>query len=225
MATTRLISKLEAGQPATLNIYGTSLSFHLAPLLRDALVARYGELITVQNMGISGRASRTGLQELENRVLSRAPDALLVEFAVNDAHSYDNHPEETLDRGITLEESRRNLETLIDHVQRALPDCEIILQTMNPTYDSPRNDALGASRRSQLEAFYQGYRDVAVARGLKLIDNHRFWQTLRSDDAARFEALVPDGVHPSPTAIRTVLVPHLLEELGVETTKTFHGAT
>lgn len=214
---TRLIQRLEAGEKTILTIYGTSLSFHLAPLLRDALVARYGDLITVQNMGLSGKASRSGLQELESRVLDKAPDTLLVEFAVNDAHSYDNYPDATLDKGIDLEECRHNLEALIDRVQSALPNCEIILQTMNPTYDVPTSDALGGSRRPQLETFYQSYRDVAAARGLKLIDNTLFWQKLQREDAAHFEALIPDGVHPSPGAIRTVLVPHLLAELGVDT--------
>lgn len=216
MDKTKLIERLEEGLTTTLVIYGTSLSFHLAPLLRATLTERFGEAITVVNSGLSAKASRSGLHELDKRVIKHQPDALLIEFAVNDAYSYEEFPGETLDKGIGLAESRRNLEILITRTQEALPGCEILVQTMNPTYDSAKHGGFAGSRRSQLTAFYQAYRDVALAQGLKLIDNTAMWEALRLNDATRFEELVPDGVHPTPTAIRTVLVPFLLGQLGVE---------
>jgi acyl-CoA thioesterase-1 len=213
--TTQFIRNLEAGLHQTVVLYGTSLSYHLAPLLRDTLTSRYGELITIVNSGLSGKASRSGLRELEAKVLKHKPDALLIEFATNDSHDYSHYKGETIELGITLEESQANLETLIDNAQSALPNCEIILQTMNPTYDSPLSDAMGGSKRAALPEYFQGYRGVAMARGLKLIDNYEMWQALREADESRFKELIPDGVHPTPAAIRSVLVPHLLAELGL----------
>jgi alpha-L-rhamnosidase/acyl-CoA thioesterase-1 len=212
---TQFIRNLEAGLHQTVVLYGTSLSYHLAPLLRDSLTSRYGELITIVNSGLSGKASRSGLRELEAKVLRHKPDALFLEFATNDSHDYSDYKGETIELGITPEESRSNLETLIESVQDQLPACEIILQTMNPTYDSPLSDSLGGSKRAALPEYFQGYRRVALARGLKLIDNYQIWQTLRDTDETRFKELIPDGVHPTPAAIRSVLVPHLLAELGL----------
>ncbi len=207
------IQMLEHGSSQTLCIYGTSLSFHLGPHLRDALKAQFGELIMVVNSAMSGCASRSGLQELKNRVLDHAPDVLLMEFAVNDSHTYFHSPD-ALDAGIALEESRGNLGELLDIIQVALPSCEVILQTMNPAWDSPEG-RLPASNRPELETFYEQYREVARARGLQLIDNYPVWQAIQTQDPKRFERLIPDGVHPTPEAVKTVLVPHLLTQWGL----------
>lgn len=216
MNKTQLIDSLDSGESCTLVVYGTSLSFHVAPLLRTALVGHFGDRVTVVNSGLSAKASRTGLAELEQKVLKHQPDALLLEFAVNDAYSYEEFSEGTLDKGITLEESRANLEKLIEQVQMALPQCEILLQTMNPTYDAQGSEAYAGSRRQQLEQFYESYRAVAAEKGLRLIDNHLMWKRLQHEEPERFKELVPDGAHPTPAAIRSVLLPHLLHELGVE---------
>lgn len=213
----RFIQKLENAIPRKLAVFGTSLSFHLAPHLRDALTARFGDLIAVHNAGLSARASRSALDELETKVLNFAPDALMLEFAVNDAYNYENFPDDTRDKGISLAESRANLETLVARVQRALPACEILILTMNPAHDAPHNDNRSGSRRSELTAFYQSYRNVAREKGLALIDCHRFWSDLRAQDEARFQTLIPDGVHPTPTAIKEVLVPFLAREIGFDT--------
>jgi lysophospholipase L1-like esterase len=212
---TQLIQSLESGLPRTLVVYGTSLSFHLAPLLRNALTSHYGDLTNVVNSGMSAKASRTGLAELESKVIRHHPDTLLLEFAVNDAYSYEEFPQGTLDKGITLQESRDNLEEIIERVQVALPRCEIILQTTNPTYDAPGSEACAGSRRPELGRFYEVVREVAVERGLRLIDNYAMWKTLQVEEPERFKELVPDGAHPNPAAIRSVLLPHLMKELGV----------
>jgi acyl-CoA thioesterase-1 len=208
------IQMLEYGSPQILCVYGTSLSFHLGPHLRDALKARFGELVTIINSGMSGCASRSGLQEVKKRVLDHAPDALLMEFAVNDSHTYFHSPE-ALDAGITLEESRVNLEEILDIVKVALPSCEVILQTMNPAWDSPQGN-MPAHNRPELENFYEQYREVAKARGLQLMDNYPFWLEIQANDPTKFEHLIPDGVHPTPEAIKSALVPHLLAQWGLD---------
>ena len=210
---TRLIQRMRAGEPQTLVVYGTSLSHGLTPLLRDALVERFGSLSTVINAGLPGRASRTGLLELEARVLVHRPDALLLEFAVNDAHNYWHEPQ-GVDHGITPEEGRANLERIVDWVTNFLPQCEIILQTMNPAWDPEGGPAGPATCRPELEAHYEGYRQFAATRGLRLLDNHAFWSDILLRTPQWFEELVPDGVHPTPAALREVLIPHLVWQLG-----------
>jgi len=210
----QLIQSLAEGEKQTLAVFGTSLSYHIAPVLRMGLQSQFGELVSVVNSGLSGRASRTGLASLYNRVLLHQPDALLMEWAVNDAHDYTHEPD-ALDAGISLSESRANLNTLISGVQTALPDCEILLWTTNATFDAPGSSMRGASARPELEGYYHVVREVASARGLTLLDAENFWNSLRQRDEDEFRALIPDGVHPTPRALRQHLVPFLMDELGV----------
>lgn len=213
-SSSRLAANLLAGQPQKLVVYGTSLTYNSALVLRDALKARFGDLITVVNSGQSGRASRTGLALLDEKVIAEKPDTVLIEFAVNDSHTYFHEPD-ALDAGIDQPESERNLEALIERIQAALPDCEIIVQTMNPAWDPPDNERKPGTNRAELEEFYEGYRRVARRHGLQLIDNHALWSEIQEQDSTRFALYVPDGVHPTPSAIREVQVPHVVRELGL----------
>lgn len=207
----RFVARLEKGEPQKLVVFGTSLSFHLAPILRLSLQKRFGEQAQVINSGLSGKASRTALTLLGEKVLKHSPDALLMEWAVNDAHSYFHEPD-ALDAGISLEESQGNLNGLINRVNVALPCCEILLWTTNPAFDAPSSSSQAGSARAQLEGFYQGVRAVASARGLTLIDAEKFWNSLRSRDEELFRTLVPDGVHPTPSALREHLVPFIEQQ-------------
>jgi lysophospholipase L1-like esterase len=210
----RLVANLLAGKSQKLVVYGTSLTYNSALLLREALQARFGNLITVVNSGQSGRASRTGLALLDEKVIAQQPDAILIEFAVNDSHTYFHEPD-ALDAGIDQAESERNLETIIQRIQAALPECEIIIQTMNPAWDPADNDRKPGTNRAELEEFYEGYRRVAAQHGLRLIDNHVIWREVQEEDPDRFALYVPDGVHPTPAAIREVQVPSVLRGLGL----------
>ena len=211
---TQIVQNLLERKQQKLAVYGTSLSYHLAPVLRMKLQSHFEGLIAVVNSGLSGRASRTGLASLYDRVLRHQPDTLLLEWAINDAHDYSHEPD-ALDAGITQAESRSNLNTLISGILTELPSCEIVLWTTNPTFDAPGSSMRGASTRPQLEGYYQGVREVASARRLRLIDAENFWDSLRQCDESEFRALIPDGVHPTPHALRQHLVPFIWDEFGV----------
>lgn len=214
MSRLNFIEGLEKEENQRVVAFGTSLSFHLAPILRAFLQRRYGERVEVVNAGLSGKASRTALEVLEFQVLRRAPDALLTEWAINDAHSYLHEPQ-ARDAGISVQESRANLEALVARVQDALPGCEIMVMTTNPTFDAPGSTSQAGTARPELEAYYQGVREVATARGLTLIDGEKFWSSLRAGDEALFRFLVPDGVHPTPLALREHFVPFIEGPLGI----------
>ncbi len=212
--TSRFGTNLLAGKTQTISIFGTSLSYHLAPVLRSALHARFGEFASVVNAGMSGRASRSGLELLDEKVIKHSPDTVLIEFAINDAHDYQHEPGGT-DQGISSLESRENLDMLATRIRKALPETEIILWTTNATVDVEGSSMRGGSARPDLEGYYQGVRFVASARGLRLIDAEKFWDSTQASIGEEFRALIPDGVHPTPKALREYLVPFLLCELGV----------
>ena len=203
--------RLERTEPSILTVFGTSLSYHLSPILRSALQLRVGQLATVVNSGMAGCASRTALAQLEEKVIKHQPDTILMEWAINDAHDFQHDPH-SLDSGITEGESRSNLETLVARIQQVLPSTEIILWTTNSTFDVEGSTMRGREARPDIENYYQGVRDVASARGLRLIDAEKFWDSTRERMGEEFLALIPDGVHPTPKALREYLVPFLLDE-------------
>lgn len=64
-----------------------------------------------------------------------------------------------------------------------------------------------------LDAYYEGYRVVARKRRLPLIDHHARWCALRDEDRARFQAYVPDGVHPEAAGGAAITFPGVLAAL------------
>ena len=101
------VQALAAGQPQTVVTYGTSLTAGGAWVaqLKQALDQRFPRLVTVINSGQGGMWSKWGVDNLDARVISKKPDAVFIEFAINDAFlKYETHPAD----------ARKNLETMID---------------------------------------------------------------------------------------------------------------
>jgi lysophospholipase L1-like esterase len=198
----RLVSNLKAGKKQTVVTYGTSLTAGGAWVkdLDNALQEKYPGLATVINSGQGYKWSTWGVENLDSRVISKKPDTVLIEFAMNDAF---------LDYNTSIEQARANLNTMIDRILAAKPDTEIILMTMNP----PRGIHL--SRRPKVADYYQMYRDVAKERKLMLIDNDANWEPI-SKDKALFLKYVPDMIHPSPEGSTKFTTPQILKSLGVQ---------
>lgn len=190
------LANLKAGRTQTIVTYGTSLTAggQWVQDLRAWLEQDYPGLATVINRGMGGKASNTALAELDEQVLAQRPDTVFLEFAVNDASNYQ---EGNMDHGISPEKSRANLNMLVDRIKQFNPGTEIILQTMNPAWDAP-NGNRSASRRPLLAQYYEGWREVAKDRGLRLIDHYPLWLHLQNTDIETFVSYIPDGVHPAP---------------------------
>jgi lysophospholipase L1-like esterase len=203
-----LVYKLSHGQAQTVVVYGTSLTQGGAwvGLMQSWLTATYPGPLTIVNSGQGGRASNTGLASLDTLVLANNPDTVFIEFAVNDA--YTGYAANDLDYGITLARSASNLNAMIDRIHTVRPSAEIIIQTMNSAWDAP-SGYLSAKLRTNLPAYYQGYRNVAQDRGILLIDHYTNWVSLQTTNAALFQAYVPDGVHPSYDGCAAIILPEL----------------
>jgi lysophospholipase L1-like esterase len=198
-----LLDNLQAGRAQKIVVYGTSLTE--GGRWPDDLSVWLNELhpgqVTLINSGLSGKASNTALANLETKVIAHAPDVVFIEFTVNDA--FTAYTQADLDLGITPEKSQDNLNRMIDAILKAKPGTEIILQTMNPAWDAP-NGNKSSSKRPDLAAYYEGYRKIAAARHLLLIDHYANWNRLLTTDPASFQSYVPDGVHPTPVASTAV---------------------
>jgi acyl-CoA thioesterase-1 len=211
------IKRLEAGEKITIVTMGTSLTggqWRWPDVMMVGWLNRdYTGQVTLFNEGVGASASSvgpgnnaalSGLGKLP-AVLAHKPDVVFIEFAVNDAY---------LPYKISLEDSKKNLNTLIDGILEANPKTEIILQTMNTVKDKPGQGANGgASQRPKLDDYVDASRQVAKTRSLRLVDHYPNWQKLMRDDPAGFDKLVPDGVHPEAGAHWEMLLPELKHAL------------
>lgn len=195
-----LVKNLDAGKKQHIVCYGTSLTAGGAWVkqLEAALNKRYPGLVAITNSGGSGMASDWGVANLDAKVIKFKPDAVFIEFGVNDSATL---------KKISVETGRKNLEQMIDRIQKSNPACQVILMTMDPATGVP------LTRRHDLEAYYQNYRDVAKDRGLLLIDLYVPWKALLDKDPKTFADYVPDGVHPTPKGAETIITPGILAAL------------
>lgn len=205
MRTHPLISRLAAGRPQRIGFYGTSLTAGGAwvPQITGVLTERFPGLLATFNGAEPGMHSRWGVENLDARVLAHAPDALFIEFSVNDACAR---------FGISVAEARSNLEDMIGRVLAQNPDCAVILQVMNPVLDRPAGHD---GHRPELAAYQESCRAVARERGLLCIDHMTAWTELLKRNEAQFRAWVPDGLHPQAEGYQCVVLPELRRALGV----------
>ena len=214
-AASPFIERLDAGTPQKVVVYGTSLTAGGAWVgqLSSGLNAQYPGQITWVNSGMSGRASNSGVANLSERVLAHNPDVVFLEFAIND--SFTAYATTDIDYNITPRKSIDNLEAMIDAIRAARPDCEIILQTMNPAWNAPNGNQSG-SIRPNIATYYQGYRDVAADRGLTIVDNYTVWNVLRANEQSRFESYIADGTHPNSSGYQQLVTSAIRSLLGAE---------
>lgn len=205
-AEARFITNLEAHKPQHIVIFGTSLSKGGAWVtqMKEALDARFPGLVTLTNGAKGGQNSRWGVANVEANVIAAKPDVVFVEFTINDSVARFDLP---------LEESRRNLETIIDRIHHALPDCEIILQLMNPAVGKKPGES---SYRRDQEKYQQIYRDVGRERRLLVIDHTIAWNALLAKEGeAAFLKYVHDGVHSSAEGYKRFVTPTILKAIGL----------
>ena len=211
----RFIAALRAGKKITIVTMGTSLTGGAwrwpDVMMNDWLNKEWPGQVTLCNEGVGASASShlgfsvnsqpsSGLGKL-NAVIARRPDVVFIEFGTNDAYlPYKN----------SVEDSKKNLNTMVDEIRAANPATEIIVQTMNSCMEAlPPGRGKHASERPQVAAYFQGYREVAQARGLLLVDHYPNWLKIMTHDLPRFDRFVPDRLHPRAAGYQQVLLPEL----------------
>ena len=201
------ISALEEGKEQTIVCYGTSLTEqgYWVAGLGEALNNRWPGKATVVNSGMSGKNSAVGLANVQDKVVSKSPDAVIIEFSMNDAA-------DSLNTGKTperaLADAEANLKEIINAIKTAHPSCEIILQTMNPYVKAPGSNL---SNRTGLEEHVNMYRRVAQEEGYLLIDNWPLWQQVLAQGEDKYLSLVPDGVHPGVFGSKRITLYNILK--------------
>ena len=210
----RFVQNLAAGKTQTIVMMGTSLTDGAAWVsqLQNLLDQRYPKLAKIVNLGRGASSTaeppgRCGLDMIKE-VVAAKPDTVFIEYGMNDCY---------LPYKISLEQSEKNLNAILDTILKANPHAEIILQTMNSTKDYTEKNAgwAHATNRPKLAEYYQLYRDIAKKRNLRLIDHYHAWFSIMNDTPARFDELVPDRIHPNAKGATEVIMPTLKKELGI----------
>jgi len=196
----RLARRLAQGQAAHLLVYGTSLTAGGAwpEQVHQLIEARYPGKLTLTNSGAGGKWSQWGLENLDERVIAKAPDTVLIEFGINDAF---------LTYATSVEQARRNLELMMARIRKTLPACEIILMTMNQPTLSHAED------RPKFSDYMTMYRSIATTQHVPLIDLLPGWQRLYHADSPTWNALVPDGIHPNADGNARMTTPGIMHAL------------
>ena len=200
----QLATHLKSGSTQRVVTYGTSLTAlpwsTWARDIQNTLDKQYPGQVEMINSAKGGMWSTWGVENLDERVIAKKPDTVIIEFGINDAY---------LEYETSVEKARKNLEDMIDRILASNGGCEIILMTMNPPVD------VHLARRPNIDGYYEMYRDVAAERGLLLIDLHVAWMGILESDRGLFDRYVPDGIHPGVEGCAKVIAPAVLEALGL----------
>ena len=200
-----LSRNLEKGTDQTLVVYGTSVESNKNGRL---WVDRMSEMLDntssgrlkYYNSGRSGQNSRWALQNLKDSVLSRNPDAVILEFSTNDAVGR---------FGISVNECRENTEKMISEIRRHNPECQVILLTV---CGYPLGK--GALSRRHIEEYTDVYRKIAKENGLLLIDIASFMNRIGTEfgvDSVRYYQY--DGIHTTYEGGMELFCPKVYKEL------------
>jgi hypothetical protein len=160
--------------------------------------------VTVVNVGVGGSSSdnadpaMSGMKTQLPKALTENPDVLFIEFATNDSFT---------PFSITQQQSKENLNTILDQLQQRNPKLQVVIMTMDNVAGAP------GEARPDIAAYFQGYREVAAARGAVLVDNYPNWLALFKSDPARWHSYVPDGIHPTLTGVEAVMIPQVIATL------------
>ena len=191
-----IIPRLMEGQNLNIAAIGTSLSAtgfsSWFSQIGAWLNSQYSGKVTLDDEAIAGSYSASGINVQLPTALANNPDAVFIEFSVNDSCN------------ISLQESCDNLQTMINQVNTWAgvhnKTVDIVVQTMNN---------VPGSTRPNLAEYYQGYRDVAAANHVLLIDNYPNWLNLYNTNPSLWTAYVPDGVHPSASGSQNLILPEI----------------
>ncbi len=210
LKTSTFTRKLAGGTPQRIVLFGTSLTAEGAWVaqMQSVVDSAYPGLATWINSGGLGKASDWGVTNLQTKVIDQNPDVVFIEFSVNDAAVVLN---------VSRAQALANLATIVNGIRAARPNCQIILQVMNPV---DRRDTDTYSPRPNLAQYQQDYRNFAASNGLQCIDHMPAFQALLDEGSDSYRLYVPDGLHPSTEGFARYLTPVLLQAIGLAPTST-----
>lgn len=210
-AQSQLVKDLKKGKDRTLVVYGTCVAkLGGGPIwvqeVSNILNKKYSNHLTVLNRSGSGRSSEWATYNIKDSVLVNNPDIVLIEFAAND-------PVQRFD--ISPEQSKKNVQYLIDEVKKANPKAEIMLMIAS-------SNPLGGAKekRADVSLYNEKYRELAKENKLMLIDLTPSWDKILGEKGEKgLKIFQPDGVHMSRKGAVEIVAPAIVKVLEKEKEK------
>jgi acyl-CoA thioesterase-1 len=179
-----LIVFQQATTPKTILFFGDSLTAGYGLSIEEAFPAlveknlnKKGKPTKVVNAGLSGETSAGGLARID-WVLRQPVDIFILELGANDGL-----------RGLPLDQTRKNLQAIIDKVKAKYPKTKVVVTGMMV----PPN--LGDKYTREFEAIFP---ELAKKNKAALIP------FLLKDVAGIAKLNLPDGIHPNPEGHKIV---------------------
>ena len=105
---------ITCGANASAEIYAIPFQNAYPKLVLEGLAARYPYAqISYANTAEGGQTSEWGLKNVQERLIDRAPDLLVLAFGMNDAD-------------LTVAKYKRMISEMIDKIHAAIPDCAVV---------------------------------------------------------------------------------------------------
>jgi acyl-CoA thioesterase-1 len=136
--------------------------------------------VEFENDGVGGDTTAGGIRRLEQGILARKPDIVIVMFGCNDSYKT---PKMTKSR-IPLAQYRKNLETILELLKNH--GIKAILMTTIPTR-TPNNI---------VEPYVEAVRDIAKAGNIPLVDNFKAWEEYQKA-GNKLDKVLFDIAHPN----------------------------
>ena len=186
----------ELGDPVIIRIVGTSLTTRgdWPRTIEAALNQCSNAHIIVDHVAKAGNNSTFALTNLD-RILGLTdiptPDIVAIEFSGNDASLY---------HGMSVANSRSIHRKLVQTLHSS--GIRVALATMSPAFGRK------ALERPGQDAYHAIYRDLSKNEPVILIDTIAVWRALSREEHGHY---LPDGLHPTPDAMDSIVVPAFLE--------------
>lgn len=156
--------------------------------------------ITPLPAGVSGNSSKDMLARFSRDVLEKKPDWVTISCGVNDVwHG---------DRGVPLEDYKRNMTSLVDQAQAA--DIRVMILTPTPIMEEPEN-----AFNAKLADYNAFLRTLAAEKHCLLADPNADALAVFSATPKPRRILTVDGVHPNPHGAELIAA-SVLEAFGLD---------
>ncbi len=210
--TTRLeFSRVEGSFPRLVCLgdsvtFGWNLTYEKSfpYLLEKRLREQYPDIMVV-NSGTGGQTVVDGMDRLDSDVLYFSPQAVIINFGLNDAFIVTAEDEDTdLKNNIDLDTFAGTYRQLIEEISEK--GLEILIMGTNPVMTELvwENRDIARKQEESYRLYNQAARDIAEDYGLIFID---IWEGfIAGGELDTF--IQPDGVHPSETGL--VLISEIL---------------
>lgn len=157
--------------------------------------------VLVQNAGVNGNTTRLALERLHYDVLSQRPDAVYVQFGINDANFWQT------DFGLPRVTERSFESNLIEIVEKIVGAGTrlVIIATNHPTNRMLETDIhdvrYNSSNGHYNELIRRAFRYLSGSQKdsrIELVDNEYWWQERGISASSQLDSyLLSDGVHLS----------------------------